>query len=72
MKDITRKPLARFINKMGSTSIDFFTKANNLYEYGPFFIEILKYDESHIIRERLSRDVDIFIVVRLLPEMNTD
>jgi len=57
---------------MGPTSIDFFTKANNLYEYGPFFIEILKYDESHIIRERLSREVDTFIVGRLLPEINQD
>jgi len=55
---------------MGPTSIDFFTRENNLYEYGPFFIEILKYDESHIIRERLSREVDTFIVSRFLPGIN--
>jgi hypothetical protein len=42
---------------MGSTSIDHFLRiSKEQKEQGELFIDILKSDESHLLRERLSRD----------------
>jgi len=38
-------------------------------EYNGLFLEVLKYEESHLLRERLSRDFDT-IMLRLMPEID--
>lgn len=54
ISQLTRKPLLKFINIMSSHVIEFFN--SNDTENIKLLLEILKYDQAHILRERISRD----------------
>lgn len=65
---LTRKPLMKFINIMSSHVIEFFY--TNDTEYIKLLLEILKYDQAHPLRERISRDsaANLLFAARLLDE----
>lgn len=59
MANIIRRPLLKIVNSCPSGSINFFT--TNLSDSWKTFIAMLKDDSSHSIRERLSRDTELFL-----------
>jgi hypothetical protein len=46
---------------MATTAFEFFTKYENMLEHGKMFLEILKLDEAHVLRERYSRETESLI-----------
>ena len=41
IQSLTRKPLLKYLNKLASTSFNFFFKAEVIQEYGKMLIQIL-------------------------------
>ena len=57
--ELIRKPLLKFINTMASNIVDFFY--GNDLETIKMLLEIIKMDQAHVLRERLTRDTLSFM-----------